>query len=288
MNNQKFNKPSSSDFDLDDYLEEKSNHTEANQKPPAKENEGSSWFKNALMITGLSVVALLYFNDWNPYLVYGNVFGVEKYQNVVVVDPTPTDAKIIVIDGNDAGNTVAVTGVTNSSELAEIAAELESLEELEGLQIITEDALASALESLEGLESLGNLEGLESLENLERLESLEALEALGNLDIAVDPVEIQNIQAVTEQAVMEAFRTLELLGSNLGEQSSGNFNSDITGYSSELTELGLGDKFTDSSLRKLHQSEVPASFLKKLDDLGLLDNLSTDSIINAFEIENED
>ncbi|MEQ9266796.1 MAG: hypothetical protein RLN81_16320 [Balneolaceae bacterium] len=290
MNNQKFNNRNTNDFDLDAYLDEKSNHTETDQNPPAKENEGSSWFKNVLMITGLSIVALLYFNDWNPYLVYGNIFGVEKYQNVVVVDPNPADSKIIVIDGKPVESTVVVTGV-DPSELEDMAIELQSLEELEGLGVITGEALASAfeaLESLEGLESLENLEGLESLENLEGLESLEALEALDNLEIAIDPIEMQEIQAVTEQAVMEAFRALELLGSNLAEQSSSNFNSDMSSYSDELVEFGLGDKFSESSIRKLHQSEIPTSFLKKLDDLGLLDNLSTDSIINAFEIENEE
>lgn len=287
MNSQKFNKNKSDNFDLDEYLEEKSNGEGIDSNQPDPQNEESSWLKNVLLITGLSIVTLLYFNDWSPSLAYGNIFGVEEYQNqtIVVADPAASDTKVIIVDPAGTNSSVTITGLSDLSELEEVTVSLEALEELEGLEIVSGEALATAFEALEGLE---NLENLERLESLEKLAVLENLEALGNIEVNIDPIEMQEIQVVTEKAVLEAFRALETLGSNLASQSSDNFNTNFSDYSKELTTLGLDDRFTDSSLQKFHQSEIPTSFLKKLDDLGLLDDLSTESIINAFDIENKD
>ncbi|MBO6621740.1 MAG: hypothetical protein JJ892_00025 [Balneola sp.] len=155
------------DFDLDAYLQEQS-HPDEQFEEQINDSPKSSFIKNTFFILGLSIFALLYFNDWSPKLVYGNIFGVEEYQKQTVApDPvipaTANSEPDVVITDSDlaAANDIVVTQG------------LENLARLEALE---------ALESLEGLAELENLEGLEGLEELAKLSALEGLKALSNLE----------------------------------------------------------------------------------------------------------
>lgn len=178
MSNQRFrndlNNNSDPDFDLDSYIEERSHSDEQFEAQANDSSKGSSFLKNTFLVVGLSLFALLYFNDWSPKLVYGNIFGVEEYQKQSVA-PDPvipitanSEPDVVIADVDPAGaNDIVVTQG------------LENLARLEALE---------ALESLEGLAELENLAGLEGLEELGKLS---ALEALSNLE---DPsfIQVQN------------------------------------------------------------------------------------------------
>jgi hypothetical protein len=156
------------DFDLDAYLQEQSHPDEQFEDHANDPTKGSSFLKNTFLIVGLSIFALLYFNDWSPKLVYGNIFGVEEYQQQSVA-PEPvlpvtanSEPDVVIADSDPVGtNDIVVTQG------------LENLARLEALE---------ALESLEGLVELENLEGLEGLEELAKLSALEGLKALSNLE----------------------------------------------------------------------------------------------------------
>lgn len=155
-----------SDFDLDSYIHEKSHSGDQSEDQTNNSSKGSSFLKNTFLIVGLSLFALLYFNDWSPKLVYGNIFGVEEYQQQSVA-PEPvlpvtanSEPDVIVADIDPVGtNDIVATQ------------KLENLARLEALE---------ALESLEGLAELENLAGLEALEELAKLSALEALSNLEN------------------------------------------------------------------------------------------------------------
>ncbi|MEP0006867.1 MAG: hypothetical protein ABJ387_14015 [Balneola sp.] len=154
------------DFDLDSYIHEKSHSGEQFEAQTNNSSKGSSFLKNTFLVVGLSLFALLYFNDWSPKLVYGNIFGVEEYQQQSVA-PEPilpvtanSEPDVVIADIDHAGtNDIVVTQG------------LENLARLEALE---------ALESLEGLAELENLAGLEGLEELVKLSALEALSNLEN------------------------------------------------------------------------------------------------------------
>lgn len=154
------------DFDLDSYIHEKSHSGDQFEDQTNNSSKGSSFLKNTFLIVGLSLFALLYFNDWSPKLVYGNIFGVEEYQQQSVA-PEPvlpvtanSEPDVVVADIDPAGaNDIVATQ------------ELKNLARLEALE---------ALESLEGLAELENLAGLEALEELAKLSALEALSNLEN------------------------------------------------------------------------------------------------------------
>lgn len=278
-------------FDLDNYINEKSNPEVDSTTQNVEPDRNSSWVKNSLLIFGLAIVTLLYFNNWSPTQVYGNIFGVEEYQ-AGLEDQITTNG-----------------GTLTSGELETTIAGLAELRELERLEQLGGLANLEALEGLESLEGLEALEGLSNLENLEGLQELErSLEGLENLE------EMNELRTFALETAMEALRGLgdseefgEAVGgaAQLGIQEAlkelenlrglegngvdqvvtdaTNVNTSFTEYSNQLTEAGISDVFSNSDLQKLHQANIPSSFLKQLDDLNLLGKLDTDSIIEVYK-----
>ncbi len=154
------------DFDLDSYIHEKSHSDDQFEAQTHNSSKGSSFLKNTFLILGLSLFALLYFNDWSPKLVYGNIFGVEEYQQQSVA-PEPV---LPVTANSEPDVVVADIDPTGANDIV-VTQGLENLARLEALE---------ALESLEGLAELENLAGLEVLEELAKLSALEALSNLEN------------------------------------------------------------------------------------------------------------
>lgn len=253
-------------FDLDDYLDEKSNSSESNQ-PPQPEKEGYSWLKNTVVILGLAIITLFYFNDWSPQKVYGNIFGSEESQQGFI-GGTNSSPDLVVIDNTGEDQTIVISGLADAEQSLQIV-ELEAL---------TEEALANAFESLEGLEVIGELENLESLEGLEALESLEALEGLEGLEALQ---ELGGLGAIIEFSLNEAFKEIAKIDNSTFE----NTNLTLSDYSGEINKEGMNDNFDTQSIEKLHEANIPISFLKKINELGLLESLTTESIINAYQEE---
>lgn len=272
----------SDNFDLDNYIEEKANSgQQAYQSKSKSEPKKSNWFKNTMLLFGFGILTLLYFNNWNPLQVYGNIFGIDKYQAGYVA-PSPEPFVIEVSPENGAQ-------IVNLSELERLA-ELKSLEELESLEGLSE---LSELERLSELEELQNsMAGLENMEEMNELRefalrtAMEALEGIGN-----SPEFGEAIGEAGQLGIQEALNELRTLrgieqseAEQLAEQAR-EVNSSFTEYSEELAELGLDENFDNSSLLKFHEAKIPSSFLQQLDELGLLDKITTDGIIQAYQEE---
>lgn len=152
------------EFDLDSYLDEKAQTNEEQHIKESKNSIYSSFLKNTFLVVGLGVFALLYFNNWSPKQVLGNVFGVEEYQNNVV--STTPETVFPVTSGN--GSEVVIL---DAKDFTGPSVNIEGLENLEKLA------------KLQALEGLASLEGLSQLENLSRLSALSALSNLDNATI---------------------------------------------------------------------------------------------------------
>lgn len=278
MNREKFSNNESDQFDLDDYLEEQSSGQDQSIKTSSSNpQKKSSWFRNTIAIFGLAIVTLLYFNDWSPTLVYGNIFGVEEYQKGFV-EPS-----------------ARVSGLNTNSDMVIMENEVAN---------ITEEALANAFESLESLEGLEGLEVLENLENLEQLENslaemenleemnglrnfaletaMEALSGIGESGQFGNEVQLGIQEALRE---LESLRELETNGLTQLVDDATEVNSSFSEYSSQLENNGISDVFNSSDIQKLHKANVSPAFLKQLDDLNLLEKLNVDSIIEAYNQE---
>tara|TARA_R110000868_G_scaffold304437_16_gene565259 strand:- start:35189 stop:36058 length:870 start_codon:yes stop_codon:yes gene_type:complete len=274
-------------FDLDGYINEKSN-PEVESTSENVEGEGkSSWLKNSMLIFGFILISLLYFNNWSPKQVYGNIFGVDEYQErFEVVQQAPNSPKIV-------SNLPSSENIAGLEELKRLE-ELEQLGNLEGLERLNElENLGAELESLEGLEGLENLESsLEGLENLGESNELRkfaletAMEALNGIQASGQfGNEIQlGIQEAMKE--LEALNELENIKVEKLVTDATHVNSSFTEYSNQLNEIGISNKFTNSDIQKLHQANVPPSFLQQLNNLNLLEKLAVDSIIEASNSEN--
>lgn len=279
---------SQNNFDLDDYIHEKSNPSVNSSSKETELEKSSSWVKNSLLILGLAIVTLLYFNNWSPTQVYGNIFGVEEYQNRIS-DP------IIINEGD-----------LSPEELEAVTASLAKLSELERLEQLGNLDNLESLENLEGLESLEELSNLESLEGLQNLESslsnLENLEEMNELRTFALETAMEALRGIGESeefaetvggaaqlGIKEALRELENLREIEGngvEQvitDATNANISLSEYSNQLTEAGISDAFNSTDIQNLHQANIPLAYLAQLNELKLLEKLDTNSIIEAFK-----
>lgn len=273
------NSSSNDQFDLDDYIEQNSHSDTTPKQEQPIEKSSSSWLKNTMLLVVFGLITLLYFNNWSPSQVYGNIFGVPEYQdgfNTVIETP---DGTIVIDNLNNAG-----------------IAQLEALERLE---------------NLEGLEVLENLESLEQLENLEvfeSLESLEALEAFENLQNFENEDQLRQFALQTAMQALEGIGSSEDFGRLIGEtaqleiqqalleleqlnQTEGNsplqksIDSNFDQYNESFANAGFSTSLSSNDIQKLYNGNVPVSFLQDLDNLNLLDKLSVDSIIEAYNPE---
>jgi hypothetical protein len=266
------NSNSNSNFDLDDYIEKKANSDSSREYNSEKvPSRSSNWFRNTLVILGFGVVTLLYFNNWSPKQVYGNIFGIEEYQAATQA-PSPT------------ASTTQPTIIDLPSGLEGQLADLNRLEELEGLE---------ALEGLEGLESLeASIAGLEELEDMNKLRefalntAMQALEGIGS-----SPEFSELIGEASQLGIQEALKELEKLremelegAEGLAEQA-GNLNLSLIQYSEELTKIGLNEPFNNASIQKFHEAQIPVSFLEKINEQGLLETMTPEGIIEAYQKE---
>lgn len=267
-------------FDLDNYINEKSNPGVDSTPRSFDDEKKLSWFKNTLLVLGLAIFTILYFNNWSPTQVYGNIFGIEKYQDGYEIDP------IIINNENLA------SGILDETTLAGLA-KLEELEQLRELGSLEN------LEALEGISSIENLEGLQELErsfsNLENLEEMNelrtfaletAMEALANIGESEEFGEIigGSVQLGIQEALreLENLREQEISGAGQVANNAINITSSFETYSSELEQIGVSEIFNSSDQQKLHQANIPSIFLEQLNELNLLEKLDTESIIEAY------
>ncbi|MBO6524637.1 MAG: hypothetical protein JJ971_12475 [Balneolaceae bacterium] len=270
-------------FDLDNYIEEKANSEQQTYQSKSESlPKKSSWFKNTMLLFGFGILTLLYFNNWSPLQVYGNIFGIEKYQAGYVA-PSSEAGTPLVIELNPE----------NGAQIVDLR-DLENLSELEGLETLRELGGLSELSELERLSELEELQnsmaGLENMEEMNELRefalrtAMEALEGIGN-----SPEFGEAIGEASQLGIQEALKELrrlretELSGAELVAEEAREVNSSFIQYSDELTRLGLSEKFNDSSIQSFHEAKVPSSFLQQLNELGLLDKVSSESIIKAYQ-----
>ncbi len=267
----------SSDFDLDSYIDEQANQkTDSGDYQHSPKPSKSNWFRNMLFLGGFGILSLLYFNNWNPMQVYGNIFGIDKYQTDYTV-PVPQPPEPSVTDAT-IGKGVQVVDLRELERLSE----LEGLEALEGLE---------GLEGLEALEDIGiSMTELENTAEMNELRefalrtAMEALEGIGN-----SPEFGEAIGEASQLGIQEALRELQnLRASERGDaerlaEEARQINVSFQEYSEEITKLGLNEKLSNETVQQFHEANVPSSFLEQLDKLGLIDKITTDGIIQAYQ-----
>ena len=245
-------------FDLDQFLEDKANGQESTPEIEESTTQKSNFFKNTLIVLVAIFGIVLWYYDWNPREAYAGIFGSDTNDPVVSeVTATFPETPAPPLPPQPTSDRIA--------QLERSAVEMAQSEELERL---TEQSVALAMESaFRALESIENIDfsNLEGLEGLEGLEELEGLEGLG---------------VFAEQAALQALQNIDFsqIQIETGTTNIANFEQ----FSREVAEQSI-DQFSEEDLRSLHSAGIPASFLSQLNDVGLLDRLDANEIIDLFE-----
>ena len=264
-----------SEFNLDNYLEEKSTESYTTDAPDQREEKKpSNLFRNASLIVFAALASVLWYYDWNPREAIAGVFGGSEPEYVILENPSADGAVIVIPPNSNSENLINLeTQAAEAARAAEIAlAEINSAEIInsEEIERLTEQSIAIALDAaLAALEGLGNLD-LEGLENLESLEALEGLEGLENFEVTIN------------EAALEALENIDF--SNIQIQTGSTNSPDFDQFSREMAALNI-NQFDNESIRNMHEAGIPISFLSKLDQAGLLDRLNADEIIQIFQEE---
>lgn len=268
-------------FDLDNYLIEKSNEEfDSETTDHQEEKKSSGFFRNASLVVAAVLASVLWYYDWSPSNVYAAIFGGPETnavvlesaggENILVLPPADASGEIVIVDGGNGENilvlppSVEETPIIINSEsiaaLEQAAVEFATSEEIERL---TEESIALALDA--AFAALEGIQGVEGIEGLESLEALEGLEELGQL---------------AEVAAIEALNNIDF--SEIQIETGQTNISDFDRYSRELSALNI-NQFDGESIRSLHEAGIPVSFLSRLNQVGLLDRLDADEIIDLFE-----
>jgi hypothetical protein len=271
---ERYSKRNQSDpnFDLDSYIREKSE--EHDSTPPKHEKRGSegSFLRNTMVMATLIVVTLLYFNDWSPKQVVGNIFGIEQFQEgyteplnepeLATTIPSQAELEERRRAAEARADEIRATVEQRIEDRramreAERQAMIESMEAESQEQVaVLESELANLSESDEmyelqrfaletAMEALGNLENLEGLEDLENLENLDNLGELGDLG-----------QAAVFRALAELDQPIIRIQSDEFGMTFGEYR-DAIGTSSEASEEEIAD------MLELYFAKVPTEFIKE-------------------------
>ena len=150
---------------------------------------------------------------------------------------------------------------TRLAELERIGFESTVSEEIaqansESIGSSLEEAFAGLEEALAGLEEMGFV-GIEDLDI-----------STGDVDVSVSDVIIDALSGIS-------FSDIQI------ESSSGDAPT-LNQFSRELTAMNI-NQFDSDAIKSLHEAGIPADFLSKLNQVGLLERLDADEIIELFE-----
>jgi hypothetical protein len=265
------NRPRNDDsFDLDSYLEEKSSETQSSEgpSPQQKEKKPSNFFRNATLIVAATLASVLWYFDWNPQQAVAGIFGGSEPE-IVVIDGTSDGSVIVIPEGASSEGIVMLENqAAEAARAAEIAlSELNTQEIIntEEIERLTEQSVALALDAaFLALESLENFD----FEGLEGLEGLEAIEDWEGFEITIN------------EAALEALENIDF--SNIQIQPNGLNAAGFDEYYRQFGELGI-TQFEGESIRSLYDAGVPTSFLSQLNEVGLLERLNAEEIIQIFQ-----
>lgn len=237
------------DFNLDDYIREKSTETKQPTSEPDQKSSGFTKFIRTGLFA-LSVLAfIIMFNyDWNPVKVYEAFWGTDETSEALVGE----GAQFPEVVTPQPPSTPPLPPTLPPDRVASLEQAAVNFAESEELRQLTEQSISLALES--ALAALQNLEGLEDLESLENLGELAALEALENIDFSTIEINFdQNADALSLDA-----------------------------YTKELHEAGI-EQFSESDLIELREAGIPSDFVIQLQEIGILSKLDTAELIRLFK-----
>lgn len=241
---------SNSEFDLDAYLEEQSNPENfslgVNQEP---EKHHGSGIKNAIVMTGLIIVSVLWYFDWSPQQTWAGIFG--SNENNVVAGQTGTAPDIQI----------------NIPRI-----------EIPPMPMPMPDLAPFTIPSNTGNSAAPALD-------MNMTEYLSALKEKGFLEDEISTFSARQLyDAGVPIHYLEELNEAGFL-SDLSFVHITNFyqNSIPTSYLIQLSETDFYDKLSFVDITNYYQSNVPIDYLKQMDDAGYLVDLSFVHITNYYQ-----
>jgi hypothetical protein len=284
------NTPNDPNFDLDEYIREKSEEEgELSFDAISEEPEDGSAFKNAILIFMVFTAAYLWYYDWSPSQAWASVFGGDNVE--VFINPAP-DVNINIpeinipdippipdlnFEGGFADYLVEINNAglndlfSNSGyqALYQTGVPIEYLEQLNDAGYLEDDFSYSAVIGLYN----GNVP-VEYLDGLSAINLLDDFSYSGIIGLYNSDVPTSYLNGMSEAGYLDEFSYSAIIGF---------YNSDVSiTYLNELQANNLLEDFSYSGIIGLYNGDVPTDYIQDLKNADYLDSFSYSAIIGMY------
>jgi len=269
----RFNDPKDSNFDLDEYLEEKGAYSDNTQPPLENEHESErSFFRNGVLVAAVILSGFLWYFDWSPRAAYNAIFG-DSGTEVVSTSPVVVNIPPINVEIPDINidNIPEFRFNTQSEDLGSIT---DYLLELREKGLLNDDMLSafSARQLYEGGVPISYIEELSSFGYLQRFSFVQITEFYQN--------QIPNsyLYQLDQVGYLDRFSFVEI---------TEYYQNDVSfEYLNTLDEAGYLNELSFVHITEYYNNGVTVEFLDELKESGLYNSLSFIDVVEIFKNEN--
>lgn len=261
----------SSDFDLDEYLEEKSH-----QQPQTSELEEADTIsyriKNFVLLASVALLGVLWYFDWSPWAMYKTFWGEKE---IVIGTPAPGEIEIEIpdIEIPIPDFDYPLDAEFPTTENATLPPVTQYLQELQNMGI-----LGNELSVFEARELYNSNIPLDYVKELQEYGFLEDLSFVHITEFYNSRIPMSYLDQLKEVGYLNRFSFVDITEYYKNKVS---FE-----YLNQLDKAGYLDELSFVHITEYYKNGITVEFLDELKKTGLYDQLSFVDVVEIFKDQN--
>ncbi len=250
------------DFDLDEYIREKSQEDSQPSSNANFRNKKTSRIKDGLLFFAVFIAAILWVNDWSVSQAWNRIFGENETTSAEVSGSAPS---FTIPDIPSIPEVPPVPDVNVNGSFVEYLAQIKNNDLQNHYSNSGWQALYQSEVSIDYLTEL-NEEGY-----------LEAFSYSAIIGLYHGGVNLDYLNDLREMGYLDRFSYSAIIGL---------YNGGVeVEYLDELNTHNHLDEFSYSAIIALYNSDVTVDYLNQLRDNGLLEDMSYTDIIRSYNMD---
>lgn len=265
------------DFDLDEYINQKSQNEELFVEEPAEEDR--SQFKNAILIFIVFAAAFLWFNNWSGTEAWTFIFGGDDNTTQVAEAPRGSGQSVVTIP-----QIPDVPEVPNVPQLPGVEAPATSGLDMPITEYLTtlrdKGYLGDEISSFTARQLYDGNVPISYIDELQAAGFLEDLSFVYITNYYQNQIPLSYLESLQEAGVYEDLSFVDVTNFYQNDVS--------TDYLIKLNEAGYLEDLSFVYVTNFYQNGVTVEFLDQLKEQGLYEDLNFLDIVDLYQRENGD
>jgi hypothetical protein len=260
------------DFDLDEYINQKSQNEELFVEEPAAEDQ--SQFKNAILIFIVFAAAFLWFNNWSGSESWTFIFGGEDNTTQVAEAPPSSDQLAVTVP--NVPDVPDVPGVQAPPAPPSSSLDMSITEYLTALR--DKGYLGDEVSSFTARQLYDGNVPISYLDQLQNAGYLEDLSFVYIINFYQNQIPLSYLESLQEAGVYDELSFVDITNFYQNDVS--------TDYLIKLNEAGYLEDLSFVYVTNFYQNGVTVEFLDQLQEQGLYEDLNFLDIADLYQREN--